>query len=638
MQTLKGGGQRIYMLRCPISHMKIIYLCQYNNYYNRTLKVSNNLKDYTGENNQNLCGVITNASLWNPNDGVDTVITSPVDLVMIPDYCVIVENDIMIQRWFVIEARRISKTQYRLSLHRDLLADNKDEILNNKFTYVERGFCADVNDAIYNTEPITFNQVKTSQMPLYDRSGIPWIVGYLKASEEFPLTDINFVYRTRFGDKINASIKWPTKDNMPYPNQNNGTIMFCMPFDDCEITEDDESGIMVSGNLSQQAAYAISEALSGAGWLIDLQLLPYCPNVSRIIDYKRYKINNTGIHDIVAGIYNNTSAKLIGYVLFFDDASFFGDCYTIQYDDSGNADTVIADTTVNDIKIESQTTKARIVSPNGNGAWDFTPAKILYAPGKIKYTYYVTCMPYQPYIKIMHTFGRLYGNYYKDVRGLICGGDFSLPQVNDAWNTYQLQNKNYQVMFNRQIESLDLQNKWTHVSDIAGAISGTISGASQGMSAGLMAGSVPGAIIGGSLGGAASGIAGAIDVSANKQIRDDQRDLTITQHNLQLQNIQALPDTISKLTNFNGEQLKVPYVEIYTCTVDEKSNFELYLRRRGYTINRYGPFIDYIASDDILRFYQGQIIRIGSVIDDAHFLEAINYETSRGFYATGDIR
>ena len=53
-------------------------------------------------------------------------------------------------RWFVVEATRLMNGQYKLTLKRDVIADNFDEIINNADCYIERGWCSDTNSAIYN--------------------------------------------------------------------------------------------------------------------------------------------------------------------------------------------------------------------------------------------------------------------------------------------------------------------------------------------------------------------------------------------------------------------------------------------------------------------------------------------------------
>ena len=199
-----------------------------------------------------------------------------------------------------------------------------------------------------------------------------------------------------------------------------------------------------------------------------------------------------------------------------------------------------------------------------------------------------------------------------------------MPQITDQWKTFQLNNKNYQNMFNRQIESLDLKQKWAGRQDIANAVTGGLTG--------IVGGAMVGGVAGGVIGGIASAAAGGLDIYANKQLRADQRESTIQQFDWQNQNIQALPNTITKLTNFNEEMPKVPYLEIYTCTDEEKNNFKKYLALRDYTINRYGKFVDYIKPNDGKTFLRGTLIRLEGVQDDTHYIAAIADEVKQGFY------
>ena len=92
------------------------------------------------------------------------------------------------------------------------------------------------------------------------------------------------------------------------------------------------------------------------------------------------------------------------------------------------------------LKIDSNCDIYRIVSPNYQGTFEFNVAK---NGGKVNYFMaQCTYKPYTPMIKVAPDFSLLYGANYSDNRGLICGGDFSLPRATSAWETYQLNNKN----------------------------------------------------------------------------------------------------------------------------------------------------------------------------------------------------
>lgn len=605
---------------------KTLYLLQYNNYFNRTVKGQNFglLRQFT-DDGAKIVGQIQNMTLWNPNDGVRTVITSNLGLTAVPDYAILCDGDVRLQTWFVLEAKRLQAQQYQLTLRRDQKSDDYNAIMQNPDTYVERGWC-DVSDpAIYNQEPMTFNQIKSGQTILYDKSCVPWIVAYYVSNPSDEEKKVEFKVR---GANTTCYFTIPAggfrnSDDAPY------TILF-MPYDSIHVI--DKTGTspvdtLQSFQKSRAAAMALSKEFSGSGKLLDIQILPYCPSTSILSDYQEVTFSYGLTPNLK--IYESTG-EVVGYIFTTTDTSASGVAYHI-IGGAGTPRTGEEYTlTVSDIKTENQTTFARIVSPNGNGVWEFTPAKLANSNGySTKFLYQMTPMPYQPYIKVEpENFGRLYGVNYSDTRGLICGGDFSMPQISDSWTTYQIQNKNYEKMFNRQIDSMELQNKWAKRGDIANVITGTISGA--------VGGAAFGGAAGGIAGGIASAAAGAVDIYANEQIRADKKDATIQQFNWQNENIQALPYGVSKSTNFNSEQPKAPYIEIYTCTVEEKNNFKKYLALRDYTINRYGRLVDYINPNGKRTFLRGTLLRLEGVQDDTHYIAAIADEVKQGFYIGTD--
>lgn len=610
---------------------KTIYLLQYNNYFNRTVKGESfeSPSDYVSAGT--LCARVDNVTLWNPNDGVDTTFTTNVGITAIPDYAIVCEGITVLQRWFVMEAKRLQGQQYRLTMHRDLIVDNYDEILHNEDTFVERGWCDVSNPAIYNQEPLTFNQIKNKQRSMFDKTLCPWIVMYFTPNKTidgketaFPDgTALNFTdeydstkkftvqYKYRAADAITDSdtiIKLP---DAPY-------AMMALPY----ATKDYYNGETKLGTITRQQALQIAQATSrkygSGGWLMDIQLLPFCPCIEVLrtdgnIDVSKAVANARVYYD------DASSASLvnkIGGVICCSKSTFQSNIYT--------STGVLFKVHVFDIKIENQTTKYRIVSPNGNGVFEFSPAKMTYANDTdIGFLARCTYMPYQPYIRVFPQFARMYGGDYNDYRGLICGGDFSLPQISDSWEAYQVQNKNYQAMFNRQIESMDLQHRVGTAQDITGALAGTL----QGVAGGALIGGQVGAITGGIV----SGIGGVADIATNSMLRADQREAAIQQHNWQLQNIQALPYSVTKVNNFNVDSNYVPYLEVYVCDDSETDNFIKYLALRSYTINRYGQLLDYLKPTG-RTFLKGMIIRQSEVDDDSHYIAAIADEVNQGFY------
>ena len=139
-------------------------------------------------------------------------------------------------------------------------------------------------------------------------------------------------------------------------------------------------------------------------------------------------------------------------------------------------------------KLTNECNLYRLSAGNQSSIFEFSPAKSFGFTGyKVDCTY----KPFQPWIHIIPNLAGLYGNDFvtiDDARGLICGGDYSLTQLNNAWATYKLQNSTYQEMFDREIQHMDVQNSIQEQEQWAKAISGTITGGISGAVAGGLVG------------------------------------------------------------------------------------------------------------------------------------------------------
>ena len=285
------------------------------------------------------------------------------------------------------------------------------------------------------------------------------------------------------------------------------------------------------------------------------------------------------------------------------------------------------------VKVESQCNKYRIVSPNYQGSFDFNVAK---NGGSVPY-FIAECTykPYTPYIKVVPYFSPLglYGINYGDNRGLICGGDFSLSRFTSAWESFQLNNKNYQNIFNREIQSLDLEQSIDMRNQIIGASVGTITGGAAGAASGAMAsGSWIGAIVGGVVGTAGSAMGGAIDTDTLAVQQRNQKGIAIDKYNYQLGNIKALPYTLTKVGAFDINSKIWPFLEYYTCTDEEKEALENKILYESMTVMRIDLFGSYWGAFDGPRYFKGELIRNTEIAEDNHIFEAIYAELLKGVY------
>lgn len=279
------------------------------------------------------------------------------------------------------------------------------------------------------------------------------------------------------------------------------------------------------------------------------------------------------------------------------------------------------------MKIDSQTDLYRLVSPNYQGSFDFNVAK----NGGAVNGFIADCTykPYTPYIKVSPNFSWLYGSNYGDCRGLICGGDFSIGFLQDAWENYQLNNKNYQNIFNREIQNLDvnqgIQRTQQYLSGGLNIARDTIAG---GVGGGLATGSPYGAIAGAVVGGIGSGVGYAADMNLMERGLQEQRQFSIDKFRMQLGNIQALPYTLTKVGAFNINSKVWPFLEYYTCSEQEKEALKMKIQYEGMTVGVVDILGNYMSGG----YVQADLIRNESVIDDSHLLDDIYIELTKGVY------
>ena len=348
--------------------------------------------------------------------------------------------------------------------------------------------------------------------------------------------------------------------------------------------------------------------------LYDLQILPYCP----ISNWQR--ISNP------VGIFSVNKSENVDYTTLLDsNNNVVGVCSWC--DVSSKEQFLKYPIEIMDYKLENECDMYRLCSPNYASAFEFNPAKNDGVEGyNVRYTY----KPYQPFINVAPKFNRLYGKDFKDNRGLILAGDFSLPIVRDAWINYQLQNKNYQLAFDRQIENMEVGFKQQNIQAVVGTIVGTLQGGVTGAAAGGMVGGVPGAIAGGVVGTAGSLAGGIADIGMQKEMQREAVDFSRDNFGFQLGNIKALPNTLNKVSSIVANNKLFPFVEYYTCTDEERKALEDKLKYNGMTIGRIGKIEDFLHPD-AQTYVKGQLIRLEGNYE-AHTANEIANEFMKGWY------
>lgn len=663
--------------------MKLLLLKGYNNYQNRHFKVEDSLSAYitvVGENNYYDYPTDYN---FNINDGISTTIKLNLTDVnksdFMSDYVIAYEDNTIKHRWFVIEQVWNRKDQYILTLKRDVLVDFREQYQSAPML-VERGYPALNSTELYNTEGIKYSQIKTHQYDLGENSlGIQWIVMYLNKNRQGydlnkftsnktpkfgypsfisagPRNEAGNVTYCRYiwvdsnvsqlpvtGVAQSQSETWAEAKN--YAPVGEGVTkdasydIICIPYSknklrmrtrvDTTTTFEPEEGLSLAMNLQ----YTMQSDM------YDMQLVPYCP-----ISGLTYSHNDNDGYDYITV---PSSFDNLVNTLQLDFEYTITDNILTKFKVTPNAtvlepyalyatskDRVVtssfaypyAVTSTIDKKVDSECRFLRICSPDGKGMWDYNVTKN--GNKNTAYYIYITFKPGQPYMHIRpQQFGGLYGQAFADdYRGMMTNTGYSLSGIIDSWMQYIQQNNNYQEIFNRQIESMEFQNKYQLTSDVISSDIGTF----QGAVVGGMAMGTYGALAG----GIASGIGGTADVYINQQLREEQLSLTRDMYSMNLAQIKARPDTLSKISNIDVDSHLVPFIEIYSASGDEVEYLKNLLTYRGYSINRINNVsqekLNAGADGQQSLFVSGRLLECPGLQEDAHVYSEINNELMTG--------
>lgn len=354
--------------------------------------------------------------------------------------------------------------------------------------------------------------------------------------------------------------------------------------------------------------------------LYDIQLLPFMPQE---MEFMRYSAG-----DNIIAMKNKTLNTDYTKITNADGDN----CGAIFFPKVSNESFSIRKPLIieHSMKIDSQCCFYRLCSPNYSGVFEFNLAK----DGGEIYNFLVDCTfkPFNPFIRVTPEFNFLYGANYKDGRGLICGGDFSLPITRNEWINYELNNKNYASIFGRDIQNLSFTQSQERFREKFTYGAGIVGGTAGGAAAGAKVGGVYGAIAGAAIGLTAGSVGAALDSRLNESRRKEDLDYSIDKFNLSLGNIKAIPNSLAKSSAYNITSKIFPFLEFYTCTDEEIAALENKITYSGMTVNRIDNIINYMGGNQGQKYFKGQLIRAVGIDADNHYLAALFNELEKGVY------
>ena len=491
-----------------------------------------------------------------------------------------------------------------------------------------------VANMIYNYSNALANN--TSEFP-----GIDWTASGKSALVSKQCRRYN-VYATQVDyNETKVTLKATRNQNFEAPYD-----LFCLPFGTVNVKSSGSVLFSTVDNISLSIARAIS--IKGTtSKVYDIQILPYCPfdeilnsdgdiDITGFTNHYDYDFitKDSGGDQINVGIvvYPKKCKGTFDLTIPYSDTP--ADIYNRCIEKSGALEK----------KLSSLTEFVRFVSPNFASTFQMDVQKnkgitLL----NVDYFY----KPYSPYIHVAPYFNGLYGQDYNDPKGLICGGEFSIATASDQWQEYQIQNKNYELIFNRQIQNMDVNYNISlsqeKISSGIGIAQSTLTGLAGGAAAGAMVGSFAGpagTLVGAAIGAVGGAITGAVtsavgrkyDLEYLKQQHIEARDYSSDMYAYSLGNIQALPYTLTRVSTFTPNNKIFPFIEFYDCTEVEISALTNKLMYNGMSIGVIGKIKDYLGN---YNYVQGTLIRLTGINEDSHVVAEIANEIKQGAYYYG---
>lgn len=440
-------------------------------------------------------------------------------------------------------------------------------IIYNGSPYSENGIAFQSIATHFNSVKPTYSQLSTSRYDLYyDGTYSTFYRGDFKVICK---TQDIYLILTESQEDIHTAVDGP----------NARTHLIEQPYDMFMLINEDGVNYKVgttpyvsNHDVNINIAQAICQSYGSASY--DIQIVPFNPIQGTILADGSINFYGFDTHEI----YNSNNQVIGHYVMCPSaDLKLLLDKDELKFNPEN-------------YKLDYNTKQYRLCSPNQETVFDFSPAMNMGID-----TWQVTAnyRPYSSYIKIQPTWNWLYGvNQYNgltDFRGLVYNSTLCITQLNDNYANYVANNKNFQQLFDNQINTLTKQNAVQ-----INAMEETLGWRSY---TGMPFSSV------------ARVIGGYKDIEMQKELNNLALSKMQTDFNYQMDNIQSMPHTIKKLTQINGDTRIFPYIEIYSATEDEIRSFNYKIQYTGMTIMTTGKINDFLQVGEET-FIQASLIRL----------------------------
>lgn len=337
------------------------------------------------------------------------------------------------------------------------------------------------------------------------------------------------------------------------------------------VSDDTENGISDS-DIAQTLMLAQTNAINSAtdtGKILDVQFLPFSMATAT---NENFKINDMPIK---------------AAFLDADDLEFYTD---------------MADLT----EINKECDTIKIVSPSRASQYLFRPYN---NDGIMEFKTKITLRPYNTIIYVRPSTKGLLMYDYDDKDCLIISEDFSLTAVTSEWTNYIYNNRNYNDVFERQIQGREFERTWERKIEAAQKKSDEWTSRNiSAQKASTYTGNLP----------IVSSVAGAIgtafqdqtymqmaqiDRQYNEATYQEGIQLSRDLFEMQLENIQSQPLVPSKISTLDAKLLPGVYLEYYSSNPSELQAINDFYKFNGNRIDAYGTFSQYLGW-----FVRGKII------------------------------